>query len=296
MKDDFSIRPLKEGDIPNVTQWSRLEGFAPGSGDVNIYRHTDNQGLWIGCLNRKPIGCIAGVRYNNSYGFIGLFLVLREYRGNGYGLKLWKQAFQHLIDVPCIGLEAALDRVSDYSTWGFKSSSTTTRWQLDGEDDFLLKNDDSFLQLGGLRIVEGKAIPKNVVQEYDANREPSPRPHFLSDWLDHPAGNVIALLDNSGYCHGFGRIRPCLLQKGKGWRIGPLIADSPALAQILIRKLVNKHLGLVLIDVPGLNSNAEKLISNLGFKTVSKTLRMYRGNQPPISMSDVYGLACLELG
>ena len=126
-KNSFlKIRPLRREDIPCVTQWSRVEGFAPGAGDVSIYRHTDRQGLWVGWLGQEPIGCIAGVRYNASYGFIGLFLVVPDHRGNGYGLQLWKHSLHHLTDLPCIGLEAALDRVSDYSTWGFKPSSSIT--------------------------------------------------------------------------------------------------------------------------------------------------------------------------
>ena len=73
-----------------------------------------------------------------------------------------------------------------------------------------------------------------VVQAYDAQREPSPRPHFLADWLQHPAGSVLALVDGEGRCHGFGRIRPCLLRRGEGWRIGPLLADSAELATLLL--------------------------------------------------------------
>ena len=109
-----------------------MEGFTPGAGDVAIYQHTDRQGLWVAALGNTPIGCIAGVRYNSDYGFIGLFIVIPELRGNGYGIKLWKHALQHLSDLPCIGLEAALDRVDDYSRWGFKPSSSTTRWQWQG--------------------------------------------------------------------------------------------------------------------------------------------------------------------
>ena len=63
-------------------------------------------------------------------------------------------------------------------------------------------------------------------------------------------------------------VRRCL--QGSGWRIGPLLADSPELA--------------------------ERLLRGLGFAPISATLRMYRGTQPEVSLADVYGLACLELG
>ena len=38
------------------------------------------------------------------------------------------------------------------------------------------------------------------------------------------------------------------------------------------------------------------LLEELGFVPLSQTLRMYRGSTPVVSLADVYGLACLELG
>ncbi len=295
MNDFLSIKPLCDTDIDFVTEISRKEGFAPGVGDLRIYKNTDNQGLWVGWLNDKPIGCIAGVRYNQFYGFLGLFLVIQKYRGRGFGLQLWKKALNHLSDLPCVGLEAAPERVTDYSKWGFTVSSKTTRWQSLGDgktlEEFSL-NDD----LGDFSFVEGDSIPQDAVEEFDEKRQTTPRPHFLSNWLNHPAGKVIAVIDKNNRCHGFGRIRPCLLQNGDGWRIGPLMADTPKLLQILVMKLLESHPGLVIIDAPGLNKSASHVFEKLGFKSESETFRMYRGSQPPVSMNDVYGLACLELG
>ena len=88
----------------------------------------------------------------------------------------------------------------------------------------------------------------------------------------------------------------CLLKDGDGWRIGPLMADNPNLLKILLKKLIDSHPGLIIIDSPGLNTFASELFQDLGFKSESETFRMYRGYQPPVSMNDVYGLACLELG
>ena len=158
---------------------------------MEIYRQADSQGQWVACLHQELIGCIAGVRYSQAYGFIGLFIVAPQHRGRGYGLQLWRHALKHLAAVACVGLEAAPERIADYASWGFQPAS-----------------------------------PDQVVQAYDAVREPSPRPHFLRDWLDHPAGTVLALVDPLGQCHGFGRIRPCLL---------------------------DRHPGVVLLDAPGAN-------------------------------------------
>ena len=295
MDDLLVIKPMCNRDIDFVTEISRKEGFAPGVGDLGIYQNTDRQGLWVGWLNNNPIGCIAGVRYNEKYGFLGLFIVIEKYRGRGFGLKLWKKAFAHLSDLPCVGLEAAPDRITDYSQWGFSLSSKTTRWQWLGNGKFI---EEPFMSsdISNFSFVEGSSIPSNAVEKFDEKRETTPRPHFLSNWLNHPSGKVIAVIDKAGRCHGFGRIRPCLLQSGEGWRIGPLMADSPKLLKILLKKLIDSHPGLIIIDAPGLNNSSFSLFKNLGFESVSETFRMYRGYQPPVSMNDVYGLACLELG
>ena len=81
MTNILSIKPMCDDDIGFVTEISRKEGFVPGVGDLGIYKNTDNQGLWVGWLNDIPIGCIAGIRYNEHYGFLGLFLVIKKYRG-----------------------------------------------------------------------------------------------------------------------------------------------------------------------------------------------------------------------
>jgi ribosomal-protein-alanine N-acetyltransferase len=287
----FTIRPLSKRDIPFVTEWARLEGFTPGAGDVAIYRHTDRQGLWVGWLGGEPVGCIAGVRYNASYGFIGLFLVIPEQRGKGYGVQLWRHALRHLADLPCVGLEAALDRVDDYAGWGFVPASPTTRWQRRGDG-----TDTGPGPPSPWCLLEGAALPEAVAQRFDAQREPSPRPHFLHQWLHHPAGLVHGLVDRDGACHGFGRIRPCLLRQGEGWRIGPLVANSPAAARALMEGLLQRHPGVALIDAPGANPLVAALLESLGFVPLSQTLRMYRGQEPRVSLADVYGLACLELG
>lgn len=194
------IRALNKADLPLITAWARAEQFAPGRGDFAIYRHTDRQGCWVGCLDGRPIGCIAGVRYNADYGFIGLFLVQPEHRGQGYGRQLWAHALAHLEGIRCIGIEAVPDRIADYASWGFVPASPTRRWQCitDGRAADQGKPFHLEASADGLTLVEGPAIPDAAVQAYDAVRELSPRPHFLADWLHHPAGTVLALIDAPG--------------------------------------------------------------------------------------------------
>ena len=54
MRDNFSIRLISINEIPEVTNWARLEGFSPGMDDVSIYRNTDKQGVWVCLLYTSP--------------------------------------------------------------------------------------------------------------------------------------------------------------------------------------------------------------------------------------------------
>jgi ribosomal-protein-alanine N-acetyltransferase len=291
---ELIIRPAQVSDIPAIVCWARSEEFAPGFGDVDIYRNTDKQGIWVGWIGESPVGCIAGIKYNDIYGFIGLYIVKPEYRGLGYGHQLWEHALLHLQGVKCVGLEAASHLITNYAEWGFQASSQTIRWQLFNPDEE--NRAQAALNQQDFTAVTGSEIPLEAIKKYDSEREFTARPHFLSQWLEHQSGKVIALIDKYNNCHGFARIRPCLLPAGEGWRIGPILADSPILAEVLILNLLVEHKGVILIDSPQPNSSAQSLLSSLGFREISATTRMYKGSHKAALTKDVYGLACLELG
>ena len=84
MREKFSIRLISINEIPEVTNWARLEGFSPGMDDVSIYRNTDQQGVWVACLDNKPIGSIACIKYNSSYGFITAVFPAEKIFTNGF--------------------------------------------------------------------------------------------------------------------------------------------------------------------------------------------------------------------
>ena len=153
-----------------------------------------------------------------------------------------------------------------------------------------------YLDPQDLNTVSGPDLPLEAIKKYDSEREFTVKPHFLSQWLEHPSGKVIALIDKYNHCHGFARIRPCLLPAGEGWRIGPILADSPVLAKVLILNLLIEHKGVILIDSPERNHNAQSLVSSIGFREISATTRMYKGSHEAVNTKDVYALACLELG
>ncbi len=298
---------MRADDLPLVTEWARREGFCPGPGDVAILRRADRTGVWVGCLHGEPIGCIVGVRWDERYGFLGLFLVRPEHRGHGYGVALWRRALQHLADVACIGLEAAPDRLIDYAGWGFRPAWDTLRWALPGREDapFPRPRCVAAPLPAGFRLVAADAVAESVVEAYDNRHEATPRPHFLREWLRAGARDasgrgtsVLVVIDGRGACRGFARIRPCLLPHPArpAWRLGPWLADDPDLAGALLDGLCGERQGEVLVDAPESNPSAHRLLQERGFRPTGRTIRMYRGTPPVLPLGDIYGLACLELG
>ena len=296
----YTIRLITDADLPLVNHWAQQEGFCPGVGDTGIYYNTDRTGVWVGVLDHQPIGCIAGIRYDQSYGFVGMFIVDPAFRGRGYGLALWQKAMEYLQEVACVGLEAALERVENYTSWGFKPAYYTRRYGLPSAYRHACLRPTTALDLPlGFQILSGAEVPEEIVQIYDARHEVTPRPLFLHEWLQHPEGTVKVVLDETGSCRGYGRIRPCLLPNDttpNGWRLGPLLADQPELAGALLDLLLSDRQGPVLIDVPEINRAATSLLEERGFELQLFNLRMYKGDPPSLSLKDIYGLACLELG
>ena len=290
----LEIRPFTQADLEVVTALAREQDFAPGVGDIEIYANTDRQGVWLAWQDNAPVGCIAAVTYNPDYAFIGLFVVKPEHRGQGIGRRLWQHALKTLSGVQCIGLEAAVQMVDFYEQAGFQKNCITTRRQMLFRSEASL--DASHSQRSDVAVVPLREVSLEAIQRYDERHEISPRPHFLELWLRHRAGDVFAARDAEGECHGYVRIRPCLLPIGEGWRVGPWLAEDPGMASLLLNNALIHHNGVVLIDTPGHNPSAKTILSARGFKPMTSTVRMYKGVIPRGHDRNVYGLACLELG
>src|SRR6478609_7753734 len=68
------------------------EGWNPGVHDAAVFHAADPQGFLIGRVDGRPVGCISAVSYEGRFGFIGLYIVLPEHRGKGYGIEMWRAA------------------------------------------------------------------------------------------------------------------------------------------------------------------------------------------------------------
>src|SRR5579871_5225148 len=230
---EFSIRPMKRADLDHAFTWSIREGWNIGVYDHDGFYAADPAGFFLGELDGEPIGSVCGVAYGDSFGFIGIYIVRSEFRGQGYGLPLFQAAMAHLGDRN-VGLDGVLAQQENYRRSGFRLAYRNIRYQ----------------GLGGGEIPTGctplEEIPFPLVEAYDRRHFPAPRTRFLEPWLRQPDSVALGVLRN-GELTGYGRIRRFV----NGYSIAPLFADDPETADLLFRALrAQRPDQTVFLDVP----------------------------------------------
>src|ERR1700722_9787614 len=109
----FIVRKMVREDLNKVYEWSISEGWNIGKHDHDVFFATDPEGFFVGELDGRPIGSISGVAYNEEFGFIGLYIVQKEFRGKGYGLAIFNEAMKYL-GSRCIGLDGVIEQQDNY--------------------------------------------------------------------------------------------------------------------------------------------------------------------------------------
>ena len=264
-----------------AVDWAAAEGWNPGLADAACFALADPQGFLIGELDGSPAATVSCVNYDASFSFLGFYIVREDLRRRGYGLRMWKAAIAHA-GKRVIGLDGVVAQQQNYRKSGFKLAYANVRY-----GGTIVTPDRPQAD-----VVELSKIPLATVEAYDATVFPAPRPAFLRGWINSP-GHAGCALVRDGRLAGFGVIRPCR----HGYKIGPLVADDRAIAEIMLSALVAKvGGGQIFLDVPGINRDAIALAEDLGLAPVFETARMYTGAIPALQLHRIFGVTTFELG
>lgn len=280
--NDYEVRTMSRNELDFAIELAANEGWNPGLDDADCFYHTDPQGFLMGLLDGHPIGCISAVSYGGVFGFIGLYIVLPEYRGCGYGIQLWNQAIDRLKGHN-IGLDGVVEQQANYQKSGFKLAYRNMRYEGIG---------------GGSRcdlpqIIPLQNIPFEDLCAYDRDFFPTDRQTFLQSWIAMPESKSVAYIENS-QIQGYGLLRKCR----RGYKIGPLFADTPDIAEAIFSHLASEvEAGeLIALDIPEVNSFATDLVRRHQMKKVFETARMYTTEIPAIATDRLFGITTFELG
>ncbi|MFB6695933.1 GNAT family N-acetyltransferase [Streptomyces virginiae] len=281
----FEITGASAADMEMIRGWADEEGWNPGDSDRFAFAVADPGGFLVGRLDGEPVACISAVRYGAGFGFIGLYIARPDFRGRGYGIRLWRAGMERL-DGRLVGLDGVVEQQDNYRKSGFRSAWNNIR--VEGVPQGGEAADDD----GDIEIVDAATLSFDLLAAYDRRFFPAPRDAFLSAWTGLPGRTALAAV-RDGRVEGLGVIRPC----SAAHRIGPLYAATPAVAAALLRRLA-RHApgGLVSVDVPDANPEATALFKGLGLVPTFEAARMYTGPAPVVAMAELFGVTTLELG
>lgn len=278
--DSFTIRRMTRAEVDLAIEWAAAEGWNPGLHDAHCFHATDPDGFLIAHLGSEPVGCISVVTYDDSFGFLGLYIVRPEFRGKGYGQQLWKAGMAYLGDRN-IGLDGVVAQQANYKKSGFRLAYRNIRYG--GISQAAMPSDMTALS----------AIPFDALCAYDSALFPVPRARFLREWIAQPEAVGYAVLNDDGRLSGYGLLRRCR----QGCKIGPLFADDAGVADRLLCALSSRAQGALLyLDVPETNPAAVMLTERYGMTKVFETARMYTKEAPVLPFERLFGVTTFELG
>ncbi|MFN7098180.1 MAG: GNAT family N-acetyltransferase, partial [Gammaproteobacteria bacterium] len=257
-------------------------GWNPGLYDADSFYAQDPHGFFVGRLNDEVIGCCSAVTYEQDFAFFGSYVVKEGYRDQGYGIQMTRHRLAY-VGSRLTGLDGVLNMCDKYANLGFRPAHMNIRQ-------------------AGLSPIHSVEIDPHVfnLQEdmlpdvfaYDRLYFPAARPQFLEQWLRPPAGKVFVYIEKNDI-QGYGVIRQCYT----GHKIGPLFAETPAIAEKILQALLSTIPGEpFFLDTPEPNQHALALADSYNAKPSFKTLRMYLHGQPDVNLNNVFGITSFELG
>jgi len=282
------IRVWKQADLAYVAESVSREGWGHTRRDVERCWKLEPNGCFIAESEDQPVGHVFSVTYG-KIGWIGLLIVNSEKRGLGIGAALMEAAVNYLEEngAKTIKLEAVEKAAPLYRRLGFVDESDSLRY-------CGMPVHEAHLNIEGfvspIRKDDIREIAEFDAQHFGANRL-SVLKSLHSDFSQY----CFAAKENQRM-EGYIMARKTL---DRLW-IGPWVCNDSRVAQRLsntLFKSVRKEDERLRLGFPALNMNARKLVEELGFQLVGKSIHMIRGdrkNQGDVTR--IYGIGGPEKG
>ncbi len=248
-----SLRLLTLDDIPSALSLCRSAGWNQLDEDWVRLIEYQGEGCFAAEIDGKLIGTVTTTCYGADLAWIGMMLVKADHRRRGVGAELMQKSLDYIRNrgIASVKLDATPLGQSVYETLGFSPEMTFQRW-------------------------ECRHISRESVDCHDRLGET----HFALDRRAFAVNRTqwLMRLANDSHVHvtddGFGMLRRGAIAD----YVGPLIAESPAVAREIVMQLLRSvESDRVFWDV--MNADAAKLATSLGFQPVRDLTRMYFGER-----------------
>lgn len=273
-----------DAEIAILEDWAAQEGWNPGLGDLAAAHASDPLAFVAIRQGDALVGGGSIISYDGKYGFMGLFILRPDMRGQGLGGRFWRWRRDRLkarLDAGAtIGMDGVYAMTPFYERGGFVATHRHLRMQ-----GVARGCADADIVCDATRLIDD-------ILAFDAGRFPAPRENFLRNWLDRPGLHVAGLYRGDRFV-GYGVARPCR----SGFKIGPLFATDVVIADRLLGDLLSRIGGeQVQIDMPETSRAALALADKHGLKELFGCMRLYDGPPPKIHIEEIYAVASLEFG
>lgn len=280
----FTISPMHEKEIPLLDDWAAAEGWNPGLSDLRIASQADPN-CFVSL--RDDHGMAGGgsiFSYDGRFGFMGLFIIREDLRGQGLGTVLWHwrrdALLRRLEPGAVIGMDGVFDMVPFYERGGFKAAYRDLRYQGIATG-----------RRSG-RVVSLSMADFEDIEAFDRIFVPAPRKAFLKGWLGQTGAQTVGIRED-GEIVAYGVVRPCRM----GFKIGPLFAHRADLGGDVLGELMARIVGhQVQIDVPEPNTAGVDLARNFDLSMSFGCVRLYHGPDPCLPVDRIFGVTSLEFG
>jgi GNAT superfamily N-acetyltransferase len=275
---------LTPGDVPAALKLSQEPGWNQVAEDWSLML---GPGLTHGVFTEQGrlVASALSVPYGARYAWIAMVLVTAEFRRRGIATDLMRTCVEELLGR---GLVPALDATPEgrqvYLPLGFKDVYSITR---------LFSDEDA--RPGSPRHETVRPMIEDdldAVADYDARLCGADRSFILTDLhRRRPEAAFLALQGKEVVGYVLAR---------NGWRsnqIGPLLAETPAIAQNLLAGALGGLSGPVCIDIGDRHKDLRGWLEDLCFKPQFPFIRMIHGRSEPFDDPNrVFIIAGPELG
>lgn len=283
--DGLVLGSLTADERRELRRWAVEEGWNPGRHDIDIAAATDPEAFVALRHAGEFVGGGTIYSHGGAFGFMGLFIVRPDHRGRGWGGRLWHARRDMLLDRlrpgAAIGMDGVITMAPFYGRGGFVEAYRDIRFDGIAHGD----PDADIVEVGPSDDALRSAVLALDAFEVD-------RRVFLTAWIEPIDVHTVAAIDD-GRVTGFGVLRPC----ATGFRFGPVIADTQAVARRIVSDLMHRVEGApVQLDVPACNPHALALAAEWQMTSAFECARMYHGRRPEVDMARVFGVASFEFG
>ena len=307
----FRVRRMTHEDTKWMWDTAIELGWEIAYGDPEASWAIDETGFFVGELDGKIISSAACLKYSDTFVLGAMYMVDKEYKGKGYGLKTYHVAVQSIPSGCCMGFTTWPDLEAMYQRSGFK-----VHWRLHYKtfniaqlasiecpppNDFIIQpiSSNMFTLLG------------EPITEYDSKCFFTARPQFIKERIfstkevGEKWDQFVVLDKNSGKVIGLIVVRQPISDKVSSYQVGPFYADSIEIAICLLKHacshLINKGLARQQLSIlyPETNVNACALTDK--FKATIEPpaytmIYMFNGIPPPYSVERVYSISSPGIG